>query len=215
MTERIAIYGGSFDPVHYGHLWVAENAREQLSLDRVIFVPAATSPLKPHGPVAGDAQRLAMLRLALAEAADSTDLPSLIVDQRELLRGGTSFTIDTVEAIRADHPDDELYLLIGSDAFAAIRLWHRPAELLNQIVPIVFRRGGDPEIDWNVLDGIVSAARCEQIRRASVNLPMIELSSGEIRERVAAGRSIRFRVPREVERLIATESLYQAEGSSG
>lgn len=214
MGERIAIYGGSFDPVHFGHLWAAQHALDLLRLDRVIFVPTATSPLKPHGPIASNAQREMMLRLALSGATDREGHPRMVIDDRELRRGGTSYTIDTVQEIARERPDDELFLLIGSDAFAAIREWHRPAELFEMITPIVFRRGGEPEIDWNVLTGLIPPNRAEQIRKFSIRLPLIEVSSSDIRERVAQGRGIRFLVPQAVQALIEAESLYQPTVSS-
>jgi nicotinate-nucleotide adenylyltransferase len=213
-TMRVAIYGGSFDPVHLGHLWVAQNCAEKLRLDQVIFMPTATSPLKPHGPVASNEDRLMMLRLALGGSPQSADNgAALLVDDRELRRGGKSFTIDTIEEIKRQRPDDELFLLVGSDAFAAIGQWHRPEALLAAITPVVFRRGGDPPIDWSVLDKLVPSARIEAIEAASVSLPMIEVSSGEIRQRVADGRSIRFRVSQSVAAFIRANSLYQAIAS--
>lgn len=210
MAERIGIYGGSFDPVHLGHLWVAEHCREQLPLDRVIFVPAATSPLKPAGPVADDASRLMMLQRALNDGVVDG---SLQVDDRELRRGGTSYTIDTVQELAGQHPDAQWYLLVGSDAFASIQRWHRPAELLQQITPAVFLRGGDAAIDWRVLDGLVTPRRAAEIRCCRVQVPMIEVSSSDIRRRVAQRRSIRFRVPAAVQALIDTHALYQAAAS--
>jgi len=206
---KVAIYGGSFDPVHWGHLWVAQGCGEQLDLDQVLFIPAATSPLKPGGAVASDAQRVMMLQLAIGSAA-STDRPQLVIDQREIDRGGTSYTVDTVAELQRERPDDEFLLLVGSDAFADIRRWHRPAELLMRVTPVVFRRGGDPPIAWSVLDGLVSAERAEQIQAAAVTLPMIELSSSDLRQRVASGRSIRFLVPHAVAAFIHAESLYRA-----
>lgn len=204
---KIGIYGGSFDPVHLGHLWVAQGCAEQLALDEVLLIPAATSPLKPAGPVAGDAQRVEMLRLALGDAS-TAERPLLRIDQRELGRGGASYTLDTVIDLKRERPADTFFLLIGSDAFAAIRQWHRPAELLQEIMPAVFRRGGDPEIDWSVLTGLVDPPRIDQIRRYAVTLPMIEVSSSEIRTRVAQQRSIRYRVPAAVESFIRTQRLY-------
>jgi nicotinate-nucleotide adenylyltransferase len=209
MTDRVAIYGGSFDPVHLGHLWVAQHAVERLELDRVLFVPAATSPLKLHGPVASDLDRERMLRLALADTTDDRHLPTMFVDDRELRRGGISYSLDTVRELREELPAAELFLLVGSDAFASIRQWHRPTELLGLITPCVFRRGGDGEIDWEVLNGLVSPARMGEIRQAELRLPMIEISSGDIRSRVAQGREIRFLVPSAVREYIASHSLYQ------
>ncbi len=206
---KVAIYGGSFDPVHWGHLWVAQACGEQLDLDQVLFVPAATSPLKPGGAVASSAQRLMMLQLAIG-GMSSTDRPQLLIDQRELHRGGTSYTLDTVAELQRERPDDEFFLLIGSDAFAEIRHWHRPEELLQRVTPVVFHRGGGSPVDWSVLDSLVSPERAERIQAAAVTLPLIELSSSDIRQRVASGRSIRFLVPHAVAAFIQAESLYRA-----
>jgi nicotinate-nucleotide adenylyltransferase len=207
---KVAIYGGSFDPVHFGHLWVAQHAGERLGLDEVIFVPAATSPLKPHGPVASDAQRLMMLKLAIGGSQPHDSGVRMTIDDCEIRRGGKSYTIDTVDQMRAARPDDQWFLLVGSDAFAAIRKWHRPEELLRSIIPVVFRRAGDPPIAWETLDGLVTPERAEIIRDHSLTLPMIEVSSADIRRRVAEGSSIRFLVPSPVAALIRGESLYQA-----
>lgn len=213
MRERVAIYGGSFDPVHLGHLWVAEFASEQLSLDRVLFIPAAISPLKLRGPTATDQQRAEMLRLALADSPAVGGGTRLLVDGRELRRGGVSYTLDTVRELLQELPAVELYLLVGSDAFASIRQWHRPADLLELVTPSVFRRGGDPMIDWRVLNGIVSPTRIEQVRGAELRLPQIEISSADIRRRVSEGRSIRFLVPDAVRAYIASQGLYQPRQS--
>ncbi len=205
---KVAIYGGSFDPVHWGHLWAAQGCGEQLGLDQVLFIPTATSPLKPGGAVASDSQRVMMLQLAIG-GTGSSERPQLIIDQRELHRGGTSYTLDTVIDLQQERPGDEFFLLVGSDAFASIRLWHRPEELLARVTPVVFRRGGDPPVDWRVLDGLVSPQRAKQIEAAAVTLPLIELASSDIRQRIASGRSIRFLVPHAVAAFIRAESLYQ------
>jgi nicotinate-nucleotide adenylyltransferase len=215
---KVGIFGGSFDPVHLGHLWVAQGCGEQLGLDQVIFIPAATSPLKPGGAVASAAQRVMMLQLALSgagEGAGGGDLATageiaLLVDQRELRRGGASYTVETVTELQQQRPGDEFLLLVGSDAFASIGDWHRPAELLAAIMPVVFRRGGDPPLDWTVLDGLVSPQRAAEIRQCAVTLPMIELSSSELRRRVANRQSIRYRVPHSVAAYIQAQSLYRS-----
>ncbi len=200
---RVAIFGGSFDPVHYGHLWMAELSREALRLDIVFFVPTATSPLKPHGPVASNEQRVTMLRLALSGHEQ------LRVDTRELDRGGTSYTIDTIQQLKQERVDDEFFLLMGSDAFNSIDRWKAPQALLNLVTPVVLRRGGDEEPNWDLAVSLVGQSRGDEIRAAAVQIPVIELSSGEIRARVKSGSSIRYRVPRPVEAYIAAEQLYQ------
>jgi nicotinate-nucleotide adenylyltransferase len=210
---KVAIFGGSFDPVHLGHLWAAQGCAEQLRLDQVIFMPTATSPLKPGGAVASGSQRATMVQLALGGMA-STNGPAdggvaMVVDEREIRRGGASYTVDTVAELKQERPDDAFFLLLGSDAFASIRLWHRPSELLEMITPVVFRRGGDPPTNWTVLETLLSPTRAAEIRQCGVTLPMIEISSSSIRQRVAKGRSIRFLVPHAVAAYIHAEALYR------
>ncbi|TWU41326.1 Nicotinate-nucleotide adenylyltransferase [Novipirellula aureliae] len=200
---RIGLLGGSFDPVHLGHLWIAESAIETLDLDQLYWIPAATSPLKPNGPVASDALRAEMLRLAIS----GSDKHS--VDCRELSRGDVSYTIDTVEQLQAEQPDTEFVLIIGSDSLASIRKWHEPRRLLQKVVISVVHRGGDPPIDLSVLDGLVTPERFAEIERRVLHMPVIEISSSELRDRIATGRSIRYRVPRSVEALIEANGLYR------
>jgi nicotinate-nucleotide adenylyltransferase len=201
---RVAIFGGSFDPVHFGHLWMAELSREALELDQVIFIPTATSPLKPSGPTATNEQRLAMLRLALSGHA------ALCIDTRELDRGGVSYTVDTVRALKQERPNDEFFLLMGTDAFNSLDRWKEPESLLALITPVVLRRGGDADADWSLIERLVGRERCEEIRAAALSIPMIEVSSGELRDRVLHGKSIRYRVPRPVESYIEAEKLYRS-----
>ena len=199
---RIGIYGGSFDPIHIGHLWIGEAAMESLSLGELRWIPAAQSPLKGKGPVASDPTRLQMLHLAL-DALDGH-----VVDDREIRRGSVSYTVDTVADLQAEFPAAEIVLVIGSDSLATMRQWSRPEDLLSQVILAVVQRGGESEIDFSVLDGLVPPERIELFRRHVIPMPVIELSSSELRDRMAAGRSIRFRTPRSVEALITAEKLY-------
>jgi len=200
---RVAIFGGSFDPVHFGHLWMAELSREAMNLDEVLFIPTATSPLKPNGPVASNDQRIAMLSLALSGH------PQMRIDTREIDRGGVSFTVDTVRSLRSERPDDEWFLLVGTDAFNSLDRWKEPKALLSMITPIVLRRGGDEAPNWPLIEQLVGVDRMQEIKAAAINIPMIELSSGELRARAQSQRSIRFRLPRPVEAFIESEKLYR------
>ena len=205
---RIGIFGGSFDPIHLGHLWIGQAAMESLSLDELRWIPAAQSPLKGKGPVASDQARLQMLNLAL-DAMDGH-----IVDNRELCRGSVSYTRDTVADLRAEFPAAEIVMVIGSDSLATMRKWHQPEILLSQVILAVVQRGGEKELDFSVLDGLVEPDRVEQFRKHVIKMPVIELSSSELRGRIANRRSIRFRTPRAVERYIATHSLYQSKAQA-
>lgn len=200
---RLGIFGGSFDPVHIGHCWIAEAAIETLQLEAIHWIPAATSPLKLGGPYASAEDRLAMLHLALSGCARH------VVDDREIRRGKLSYTVDTVAQIRAEIPDAEIVFVIGSDSFATIRQWHRAEELLRIAIPAVVQRGGQPEIDFSVLEGLVDRQRIELIRQHVIAMPVIELSSSELRSRLARNCSIRYRTPRAVEALIDAHQLYR------
>jgi nicotinate-nucleotide adenylyltransferase len=202
---RIGLFGGSFDPVHLGHLLIAETAREALGLDEVRWLPAAQSPLKPSGPVASAADRLTMLRLACGGT------PSFVIDDRELERGGVSYTVETLAEFAEAAPAAERFLLMGADSLASIRQWHQPERLLQLCTPAVLQRGGHAGIDWSVLEGLVADSRRAAMEQAVVPMPLIEISSTDLRERVAGGRSIRFRTPRPVEAYIASTGLYRTE----
>ncbi|TWU42319.1 nicotinate (nicotinamide) nucleotide adenylyltransferase [Novipirellula artificiosorum] len=199
---RIGLFGGSFDPVHLGHLWIAESAIESLGLDQVRWIPAALSPLKPNGPVASDQDRLEMLRLAISGSEKH------VIDDREVRRGDVSYTVDTVVQLQSEFPIDDFYLIIGSDSLATIRQWYQSRKLLEKILLAVVQRGGEEQLDFSVLDRVATPQRIEEIGRHTIKMPVIEISSREIRERVAQGRSIRYRVPRSVEALIDAKNLY-------
>lgn len=199
---RIGLFGGSFDPVHLGHLWIAESAIEALDLNQLYWIPAATSPLKPNGPIASEALRAEMLRLAISGSEKQ------IVDELELSRGDVSYTIDTVEQLQAKQPDTDFILIIGSDSLASIQKWHQPKRLLEKVLIAVVHRGGDPPIDLSVLEGLVTPDRFREIERSIIHMPVIEIASSDLRHRIAMGRSIRHRVPRSVEALIDANRLY-------
>lgn len=184
-TARLALYGGSFDPIHCGHLILARDALEELALDRVIMLPAAVSPHKlSRTPTAG-AIRHAMTAAAIA------DEPRLTLDPRELHRPGPSYAIDTVEEIHRENPGTRLLYLIGADNLEKLHTWHRIAELHERVEWVVFDRGKTPSHPYRSL-----------ARR-------LDISSTEIRERVAMGRSIEYLVPGPVVRLIEKHHLYQ------
>ena len=183
--KKIAIYGGTFDPVHHAHLILAREAIETLDLGKVILVPAAISPLKKAAPVASGEVRLAMLQAAIKGE------PKFEVDECELLRPPPSYTIDTVEEIRRRECDASIYCLIGEDNVEQLPRWHRFAELEKMVRFVVLDRTGQrPSHSYQV------------IRR------QIDISATEIRKRVASGRSIRYFVPPAVEEIIHREKLY-------
>ena len=202
VSMRIGIFGGSFDPPHIGHLWIAEAVRECLNLDEIRWIPAAISPLKPDGPTASNQQRLQMLRLAVFGCEGYR------VDDCELRRGGVSYTVDTLQQLKIEFPDAQLHLIMGSDSLASIRKWHNPKRLLELATLAVLQRGADDAIDFDVLSGLASDEQIAKIRACQVPMPLIDVSSRRLRKRVGEGLSIRFRTPRSVEAYIRAEKLY-------
>jgi len=182
--RKIGIYGGTFDPIHHGHLILAREAREILRLEKVIFVPAAASPFK-DSPAASAAMRSSMLQAAIEGEM------GFAVDDCELQRPPPSYTIDTIEEIRRREGDVEIYSFIGEDNVAALGKWHRFAELEKLVRFVVLDR----------------TARGTNHPYATVNR-RIDISAAEIRKRVASGQSIRYFVPRAVEEIIRRQKLY-------
>jgi nicotinate-nucleotide adenylyltransferase len=200
---RLGLYGGSFDPVHYGHLLLAEAARETLQLDEVWLMPAAVPPHKQTRELAPAKHRLAMLELALAghEQIKSSRL--------EMERGGISYTVDTLTAIHDQQPNATLFLLMGADSLHDLPTWRDPGRICELATIAVVRRGGSPEPNFSALRPIVSEERLKTIREAQVQMPLIELSSTDLRHRAATSQSLRFRTPRAVEKYIETHELYR------
>ncbi|MEE2934890.1 MAG: nicotinate-nucleotide adenylyltransferase [Planctomycetota bacterium] len=201
--KKMGVFGGSFDPIHFGHLWIAEAAKEDLGLDEIRWIPAAQSPLKSNQPLASGEDRMAMIRLALSDCVGH------VIDDREVRRGDVSYTVETLLELKDEYPDTTLWLLIGSDSLHSIPEWREPERLLQLARLAVVQRGGDPELDFSVLEGLASNERLEQLQSDVIQTPLIELSSSELRGRIVGDRSIRFRTPRAVEALIKDRKLYR------
>lgn len=190
---RIALYGGTFDPPHHGHLILAREALEQLALDRVVFVPAARSPFKPGIEITPPALRVAMMSAAI-EGEDGFAL-----DDSEVARGGTSYTIDTVKAARERWPDAELFWFIGADHIPELPRW-RDWETLRTLVQfVVFSRTSMP----------ASAEAGAPGHPLPIIARRFDISATDIRARVAQGQSIRYLVPETVRALIERHDLYR------
>jgi nicotinate-nucleotide adenylyltransferase len=200
---RRLLYGGSFDPIHAGHLAVSAAAARALGADRVCLVPAASSPIK-DGSEASPGDRLEMCRRAVR------DDPLFEVLDLEVLRGGRSYTYDTVRAL-LDGPfrGDQAMLLLGQDALADLPRWHRARELAALVPIAVAPRPGTPEPDWNALALSLGGDAADGIRRRFLRLPTSTISSTEIRRRRAAGVSIRCWVPDAVADYIEERGLYR------
>jgi nicotinate-nucleotide adenylyltransferase len=191
-SSRIGLFGGSFNPIHVGHLILAERAAEELELDKVYFIPNAVSPLKSAESNAPGRDRLAMVR-----AAVRGNQRFAVLDD-EVRRGGTSYTFDTVAAL-SKRTSDKLYFLIGTDAVSDLDRWHRARELARRVTFAVFRRPGSvgaqpPPWAGNWVD---------------VGSPLIDISSSEIRDRIRRGRSIRYLVPDAAAAIVRKRRLYR------
>ncbi len=183
---RTGIFGGSFDPIHHGHLILARAAREKLGLDRIVFIPAHQSPHKTEGTPASAEDRLAMIQLAIA-GEDGFEVADL-----ELHRPPPSYTLDTLRELKLSHPHDEFVLFIGADQAAKFETWHEPDEIRRRAQIVVLDRAHhDIPGEWPV------------VRR------LVDLSSTDLRARVSAGRSIRYLTPDSVCDYIRAKGLYR------
>jgi nicotinate-nucleotide adenylyltransferase len=194
----IGVMGGTFDPIHVGHLAIGEEAREALALDTVLFVPAGQPPHKPAGSVTSVEHRLAMVELAIA------DNPAFELSRIEIERPGPSYTVDTVEALARD--GDDLVLILSAETVAELHSWHKPERLFEAAKMAVVPREGYPAPDpaW-----LAAAFPGREGRVTYLEGPRLGLSSTAIRARVAAGRSIRYLVPDMVGAYIADKQLYR------
>ncbi len=206
-NNQLGIFGGSFDPIHYGHLLLAETCREQCGLDRVLFVPAALPPHKQSREMTSARDRVEMVRLAIG-GHEKLDVSTVEID-----RGGVSYTVETLTALAEQHPGSSLFFLMGADSLKDLPTWREPQRLCELAVPLVVRRAGSPEPDFSAISQLVTSARLQEIRDHEIVMPIIELSSTEIRRRVAVNQSIRYRTPRSVEKFIETYGLYRSEPS--
>ena len=186
---RVGVFGGSFNPIHHGHLLLADEVRELLGLDRVLFVPAGAPPHKSAAGLAPAADRHAMVRLAVA------DHPGLAVSDVELRRPGPSYTVDTLRALLAREPGIRLTLLLGADAAAEIDAWHQAEAIPSLATVVVFARAGVP----------VPSSR---LIARTIEVPGIAISATEIRRRVREGRHIRYWVPDPVAEYVTRHRLY-------
>ncbi len=185
--RKIGIYGGTFDPIHHAHMILARQAREELDLEQVIFVPAAVSPFKQEPTVDGET-RLRMLRAAIANE------PGFVADDSELRRSPPSYTVDSIEHFRKQFGHAQIYCLIGEDNVAGLSRWHRFDDLRRMVEFVVLNRTGRaPAHPYRTIDRL------------------IDISATDIRKRVASGRSIRYLVPAEVETIISQGNLYRGQ----
>jgi len=199
--KKIGIIGGSFDPIHYGHLLLGEQARDGAGLDRVIFVPARVSPYKTTNPPASDQHRFAMVSLAIS------DNIGFNVSDMELKREGVSYTYDTLKACQdLMGADTKIYFICGTDSFLSLSQWYEAESLLSEFSVIV---GARPRYKDTSRDKMV-----EKIQETygteilKIHMPKIDISSTDIKKRIQEGRSIRYLLPLAVEEYIYQNGIY-------
>ena len=193
---RLGIFGGTFDPIHVGHLVLAVNVRHELSLDAVLVVPAHRPWQKAGSRVITPADD----RFALVEAA-VRGVEGLQASRLEIDRGGTSYTADTLAELRAEHPDAELFVIVGSDAAAGLATWERAEEVRRDSTIVVVGRPGSE------VDQPLPGWRWERVR-----MPLLEISSSDLRARFADGRPVEFLITEPVIECIRARGLYSAPG---
>ena len=198
---RLCLYGGTFDPIHLGHLVVAETVREACALDEIWFVVAREPPHKPGERTPAD-HRLEMARIAIAGH------PSFDVSEHDIKRPGPHYSADLLEIVGRERPDDELFFLIGADSLADLPNWRRPERILELATVIAVNRLGVEPILPPRLEPMLARPGSKPILH--IETPIIELASRDLRARVAGGRSIRYLVPRGVEAYIEAQRLYRS-----
>jgi nicotinate-nucleotide adenylyltransferase len=199
MSRRLGVLGGTFDPIHHGHLVAAQEALYRLGLDRVLFVPAGNPPHKPARPVLPAHHRLRMVELAIAGK------PCFVVSRVDVDRAGPQYTADTLALLHGEWgPGASLFFVVGSDSLADMLDWHQPERIVEQCqVAVVQRPGARPDMDRleKALPGLAS-------RIHHVEMPLLQISSTDLRARVREGRPISYLVPPAVEAYIREQELY-------
>lgn len=202
-TPRLGLFGGTFNPVHMGHLLVAQDALEQFELTRVLFIPCARPAHKEGQGLAPARHRLAMLERAIKGDR------RFEVSDIELARSGVSYSIDTVSALAAAHPGMELVFIIGADSLVELHQWREVRRLLGLCRVVTLVRPGLEEEQLRAAD--LKVDEFSSVLKADIRAGhRMQVSSSDIRERIAAGRSVRYLVPPEVERYIVEHSLYRS-----
>lgn len=194
---RLGVFGGTFDPIHFGHLRMAEEARETFALDRVLFVPNFVSPFKLDRTMTPGALRVEMIRQAIV------DNPYFAADSREIERVGPSYTVETLRGLKAENADAELFFLTGTDAVQGLPQWKSPEELLTLARFIAAARPGVQKQEV-----LASLPNAWEERILFLPMPELDISSTDLRARAGEGKSLRYLTPRAVEEFVREHRLY-------
>lgn len=200
---KLGIFGGSFDPVHLGHLILAEQCREQAQLDRVLFVPAARPPHKPDQTLTPFHHRVEMLALAVSGN------PAFQIDDLENARPGPSYTALTLEELKARDPAADLWLILGADSLVDLRLWYQPRRILELAGLLVVARPGWQMPPADRLHEMLNLDPDFPLRLQTVECPLIGIASRDLRQRIGQMRSVRYQIPRAVEAYIDDKNLFR------
>jgi len=200
-SPRLGVLGGTFDPPHYGHLALAENARVQLQLERVLFVPAGSPPHKPKRPITAVSHRLAMTAAAIA------DHPAFTLSRLDVQRPGPHFTVDTLVLLRQAEPTATIFFLIGGDSLAQLPTWRDPIGIVRQaFLAVMARPGYQPDV--TTLERTIPGLRD---RLVWLDVPHLAITSTDLRRRIRQGLPVRYLLPPSVEEYIRREKLYLPE----
>jgi len=202
---RIGILGGSFDPVHLGHLGVARAVADALELERVLLVPAAQAPLRAEGVRVDGFHRARMLRLAVDDLAERHGETRLAVDEIELKRGGMSYTVDTLRALTRERPGDAFTWIVGADQLARLAGWREPEELARLAEWAAYARPGHDWAGWT--EPAVPGLRIRRVEPAGARL--WDISSSAVRARLARGEGVDGLLPDKVIEYIRENGLYR------
>lgn len=198
---RVGILGGTFDPIHVAHLVIAQEALEQLNLDKVLFIPTGIPSFKRDQAVTPGNIRFEMVHAAIASN------PAFDVSDLEVKREGITYTVDTLERLRAHNPHTDLFFIVGSDALKDLPEWHRADELAHLAVFVGTKR---PGTDVRAVEGVLGASGIS-FNVEWIDVPQLDISSSDLRLRVAQGRNIRYLVPQKALDIIHQFHLYEGE----
>jgi len=202
--KKIALFGGTFDPVHLGHTIVVCEAVKHIGADKAIFVPAKCSPLKANKPAASDGQRLEMIKLAIA------DFENFEASDYELKKERPSYTVETVKYFKGQYGSDvSIYWLMGSDVMEELARWYKIAELIDICNLSVMYRAGFPAPDFSILSGAFGRERVKKLQENVIPTPLVDMSSTEIRRRLSQGLDVSDMLPPAVAEYIKRHGLYK------